>query len=123
MQPSKWQRALVLLIGCCFLATSCTTTRVTPFPNEQTPNAMPAVSVGDTVKVTLRTGAVRTFKVTALEADGLAGKKLRVPYKDMQLLEIRKVSGWRTLGIGVGLVLVAAATALAILINADRGSD
>lgn len=123
MQPKRWQRALVLLISFCFLATSCTTTRVTRFPNEDTPNATPAVVVGDVVRVTLRSGGTRTFKVTSMEADGLTGKKLSVPYKDMVFLEVKKVSAWRSIGLGVGLVLAAAGALLVHLISSHEDDD
>ena len=117
MQSKPWQRALVVLISFCFLATSCTTTRVTRFPNEDTPNATPAVTVGDTVRVTLRSGGIKTFEVTAIETDGLTGKKLSVPYKDMAFLEVRKISAWRSVGLGLGLVLAAAGALFLYLIS------
>ncbi len=110
MKPNRWQSALVLLISSCFFVTSCATTRVTSFPNAQTPNVQPDLAVGNTVRATLNTGEVKEFKVTAMEADALVGKNIRIPYKDLRFLEVKKISVTRTAGLalGVGLAMVGA---------------
>jgi hypothetical protein len=117
MKPNRWQCALVLLVSFCFLATSCTTTRLTQFPTEQAPNALPAVEIGNTVRVTLTSGEVRKFKVTAIEADGLKSKNDRVPYKDMRYLEVKSISGWRTAGLGLGIAITAVAALYLVLLT------
>ncbi len=124
LKPNRWQSALVLLISSCFLVTSCATTRVTSFPNEQTPNAQPDVAVGNTVRATLNTGEVREFKVTAMEADALVGKNIRIPYKDLRFLEVKKMSTWRSVGLAVGIVTGVAIAVLARLVSQiDDESD
>jgi hypothetical protein len=122
LKPNRLQRALVLLLSCCFLATSCATTRVTSFPNEQTPNIQPDLAVGNTVRATLNTGEVRQFKVTAMEADALVGKNIRILYKDLRFLEVKKMSTWRSVGLGVGIV-VGVATALFVYLVTHIESD
>jgi hypothetical protein len=122
LKPNRWQSALVLLISSCFLVTSCATTRVTSFPNEQTPNVQPDVAVGNTVRATLNTGEVREFKVTAMEADALVGKNIRIPYKELRFLEVKKMSTWRSAGLALGIV-VGVATALFVYLITHIESD
>ena len=122
LKPNRWQSALVLLISSCFLVTSCATTRVTSFPNEQTPNVQPDVAVGNTVRATINTGEVREFKVTAMEADALVGKNIRIPYKELRFLEVKKMSTWRSVGLALGIV-VGVATALFVYLITHIESD
>jgi hypothetical protein len=105
-----------MLVSFCFLATSCTTTRPIQFPTAQTPDARPEVEAGNRVRVTLNSGEIRQFKVTVVEADALAGKDIRVPYKDMRFLEVKKPSTWRSVGLGLGIVAAVAGALLIVFI-------
>jgi hypothetical protein len=122
VKPNGWRYALVLLLSGCFLLTSCATTRVTSFPDEQTPNVQPDLTIGNTVRATLHTGEVREFKVTAMEADALVGKNIRIPYKDLRFLEVKKLSTWRSIGLGIGIV-VGVAAALFVYLVTHIGSE
>jgi hypothetical protein len=117
VKPDRWNYVLVLLISTCLFVTSCTSTRPTSFPNEQTPNTQPNVAIGDTVRVTLNTGEVRQFKVTSLHVDALVGKDIRIPYKDVRFLEVKKFDGWRSVGLALGVVVTLAAALFLYLVS------
>ncbi len=85
MTPSPLNRCIALVITLLFTLTACTSLQGVPVPHE--PGKTPAVKVGETVEVTNSKGEKLKFKVTAVEADALVGKDVRVPYAEIASLQ------------------------------------
>ena len=79
---------------------------------------MPSVHVGDSVVVTTKAGEEKQFKVTAVEADALVGKDVRVAYTDMASLSVRETSTGKTT-----LMTALAVLAILIVVGADALGD
>jgi hypothetical protein len=115
--------AFVVLICICLSATGCTTTRTLPRPAAGVELQSAGLKAGDKVIVTLTSGQVRSFRLTAIEADALAGKDVRIAFADIEKLQSRKVSGRKVAAI-VGATVVVIAGALAIAIHQlEKNSD
>jgi hypothetical protein len=83
-------------------------------PSGESPPALPAIQVGDTVVVTTKnTTEKKTFAVTAVEADALVGKGVRVAYADMTSLNVKRIrKGPTTLAVVItvlGILSIIAA--------------
>jgi hypothetical protein len=116
MTNNKWHRAIAIVCSISFLVTSCTTLDHVSIPGTETSAALPAVKVGDSVVITTRTGEEKSFKVTAVEPDALAGKNTRVLYADMASLSVKRGDkGATTLAVALvvlGVLIVIGADAL-----------
>lgn len=117
---------LVALLSLCLLLAGCTTTRTIAL----TSAAAPDVAAGDTVVLTLKSGEVRRMKVESVNATTLTGRNLdsarkgtttQLALTDVQSMQVRKVSGWRTGGLAVGVVVAVAVAVVGALIIAQCG--
>jgi len=121
MATNKWQRATAFVCIASFLVTSCTTLQQVSIPGAETTAAVPAVQVGDSVVINTKTGPERKFKVTAIEADALVGKDVRVPYAEMASLSVKEPhSGKTTLAIVIVVLAILTIVGIAAL---DEGVD
>ena len=113
---SSWQRAVAVLSVACFLVTSCTSLEMVSVPDASSPPALPAVKVGDTVIITTKAKKKERFEVTAVEADALLGKRLRIAYADMVTLGIEHYRKGANIALAVAVAftiyLVIAAKSL-----------
>ncbi len=103
MAANRWQRAVALVCVASLLLTSCTSLRSVAIPNGESPPAWSDVKVGDRVVITTRTEK-KTFTVTAVEPNALAGKGVRVPYADMMTLNVRYIRKGATTAVVVAIV-------------------
>ena len=106
MATGTWQRAIALVSVVSFLVTSCTSLHSVAIPSPENPSLLPVVKVGDTVDITTKTTDHKTFRVTAVEADALVGKGVRVAYADMATLNVKRIRKGPTAALIVGLVIV-----------------
>jgi hypothetical protein len=118
MVSNKWQRVLAFVCAASFLVTSCTTLDHVSIPGSETTSTVPAVSVGDSVLITTKTGNEKSFKVTAVEPDALAGKHERVLYADMASLSVKRGDKAATT-LAVALVVLG----ILIVVGADALGD
>jgi len=121
MVSARWQRAIAVLCAVSFVLTSCYSLNPVLIPSGESPPALPAVQVGDTVVVTTKkTTEKKTFVVTAVEAEAVVGKGVRVAYADMTSLSVKRIrKGATTLAVvitvlGILSIIAAAETAEAI---------
>lgn len=104
MQATKRQRSLVLIVLMNMAWTSaCTTLHETPVGNS--PPQSLSVQVGERVRITMKDGRKEEFKVVAVEQDALVGKKVRVRYEDIDVLEVRQRDQEKT-GVLTALAIV-----------------
>jgi hypothetical protein len=115
---NKFQRVCAFACAAIFLVTSCTTLDHVSIPGAETSAAVPAVKVGNSVVVTTKSGEEKTFKVTAVEPDALAGKHERVLYADMASLSVKRGDKAATT-IAVALVILG----VLIVVGADALGD
>jgi hypothetical protein len=115
--------ALIAILGCCLVAPGCTTLRPVYVGNVAASADLPAVSRGDWVIASLRSGGVQRFRVTSVERDTLNGKNVAVPWSEISHLEVRKFSGGKTAALVGGVVVAAAAAFAALLHYADKHDD
>jgi hypothetical protein len=118
MTANKWQRAIAVVCVMSFLVTSCTSLDRISIPGAETAAALPSIQVGQSVVVKTRQGEEKRFKVTAVEADALAGKGVRVLYTDMASLSVKNSDGGKT-AIAVALVVLG----ILIVVGADALGD
>jgi hypothetical protein len=108
-----WKRYVALML-CVALATpSCTTLRDVPVHEASAQGISQQVQRGDVVRVTLRSGGQKEFKVTSVGTDALLGKNVSVPYEDIQTLQKRKFSGGKSGLVVLGVVATVALIGLA----------
>jgi hypothetical protein len=111
--------ALILLLGLCLALTGCTTTHNIPFSNLQG-NQAPAISPGESVRVTLKSGQVRRLKVAVVDAETITGRDLdakdsgtsiQIALADVQALHVREFEGkqtfWLVFGVVAGVLTIA----------------
>ncbi len=115
---NKVQRVVAFACAAIFLVTSCTTLDHVSIPGAETSAAVPAVNVGNSVVITTKSGEEKTFKVTAVEPDALAGKHERVLYADMASLSVKRGDKAAT-SIAVALVILG----VLIVVGADALGD
>jgi hypothetical protein len=108
MNIHPWKRAVALLAVATYLTTACTSLQNVPVRNADQTVARPAVSVGESVVVTTRSGEKKQFTVTAVEEDALVGSSERVAYADMQQLDVRRSEGGKK-GLIIGAVVLGVA--------------
>jgi hypothetical protein len=77
-------------------------------PSAENPSALSALKVGDTVELTTQTKEHKRFKVTAVEADALVGKGIRVAYADMASLNVERIRKGPTTALVIAIVIVVA---------------
>jgi hypothetical protein len=106
MAAGSWQRAIAVASVLSFLVTSCTSLHTVAIPSPENPSLLPAVKAGDSVEVTTKTMERKTFEVTAVEADALVGRGVRVPYAEMATLEVKRIRKGPTAALIVGIVIV-----------------
>jgi hypothetical protein len=61
--------------------------------------------VGQRVRITMKDGQTQEFKVVAIEPDALVGKKVRVRYDEIDVLEVRQPDKDKTI-LMTGLAVV-----------------
>jgi hypothetical protein len=107
--------ALITILCSCLVLHGCSSMRALPVAAVQEDSA--ALSVGDSIRVTLRSGEVRRLKLVAVERDVLTGvdldsprsaTSLQIAIADVHALEVRKTSLLRSAGLGVGVLAVIA---------------
>ena len=101
-QPlTRTTRSLLVLVAC--LVASCSTYR-----NVLVTNAPTTIQEDDGVRVTTMTGEEHTFRVVAIDAEGLTGPEHTFPYTEIVMIERREVDVMRSLYgyLAVGLVLL-----------------
>ena|SRR5689334_4405076 len=108
--------AFIAVLGCSLIASGCTTLRPVYVGDVATTGSLPAVSRGDWVIASLRSGGVERFRVTSVERDTLNGKNIAVPWSEISHLDVRRFSGGKTAAL-VGGVVVAAGAAFAALVH------
>jgi hypothetical protein len=117
--------AVVALLGICLVLTGCSTTHYIPFNNLKA-NESPALSPGDTVRVTLKSGQIRRLKVAAADAQTITGLDLdkahsgisvQIALADVQTLQVREYEGGRTFWLVAGIVAIVAAAMYASAIS------
>ena len=84
--------------------TACTTLQ--PIQDFSPSRIRQQVEVGDEVRIVTLTGATYQFEVTSVEADALqgtadSGKQYKVMFEAIKVIDVEKVSGWKT-ATGVG---------------------
>lgn len=117
MKTSRWQRAIALAVIATFLTSSCMSLQGVPISHSEDPMPRPAVKVGESVVVTNMKGEKQKFTVTAVEADALVGKNVRVPYTDIQALDVRRIDGAQTGVVGIVVGVVALVGLLAYFLD------
>jgi hypothetical protein len=124
------KRWLVSLLCCCMVVSSCTTLRKVPLTAGAPPVSSAGIKPGDTVMITLRDGTRRELKVQQVEAEALTGgtrsgaEVARFAFADMQTLEVRRVSFWKTTGaVGATLVVIGAAILAAYIHALTHGEE
>jgi len=90
---SKWFCAALLALVA--MTGGCTSMRGVDEPGTQ---ARQRVEVGETVRVHTSDAREYEFRVTAVDDDALIGKDVRVPFDDIERLEVRELDGWKTAG-------------------------
>ena len=107
---NKWRRAIASICIVSYLLASCTTLQEARVPENAT-QARSAVSVGDNAVIHTKSGAKKAFRITAIEADAIVGKNVRIAYSEIESLSIKRLSTTRvvtiTLLVAVAIVLVA----------------
>lgn len=108
---------VVALLSLTLVLAGCTTSRLIPMATH-TAEAAPAVHVGDRVTVTMKTGEIRMMKVQAVDAQTLTGENLdaghdgsssQIALADVQSIQVRRTSFWRSAGLTLGVAVAAAA--------------
>lgn len=104
----------MLLLSLCLIG--CTTMKAVERP---TPALHSQIEAGDDVVVTTRAGKIYSLKVIQVSNDALigsdqAGKRWKVPYEQIQAMEARRISGWKTAGMTAAVVIAALATVLVV---------
>jgi hypothetical protein len=96
----------IVLLSICVSVTGCSTTRTLPRHDSIAEVQASGVKPGTKVVVTLTSGEVRTFRITAVEGDALLGSNTRIPYADIAKLEVKRFDGRRTAGVAGATLLV-----------------
>jgi hypothetical protein len=80
-----------------------------------------AVHVGDHVRVQTKAGQSHSFAVTQIQPDALEGKNIRISFKDIATIEVRRMDQSRkaelTGGVVVGVLVVAVVAGLVVLLT------
>jgi hypothetical protein len=74
--------ALLTLVG-------CTSLEYLPVDRSRPEELQSRLNVGETVVVRLKNGEEREFRITALEPDAIVGRKERVAYQDVDVIEVK----------------------------------
>jgi hypothetical protein len=119
MAANRWQRAITVLTVASFLLTSCTAMRTVPLPSGESPPSLPDVKVGETVVVTTKAMERKKFEVTAIEADAILGKDVRVAYADIATLKVRRSDKGST----IALAVIVGATVIGMLVGQELGEE
>jgi hypothetical protein len=90
---------------------SCTRLEAVPLPQYNADDL-----VGHQVRVTTTDGRVLEFEVATVTDDAISGEGERVEFGEIEKLERRAVSGWKTAAAATGAVAVAAAVALVVFL-------
>jgi len=123
MAARLWQRALTVVFVAVFLVTSCTSMESVSIPSADTPPALPAVKVGDTVVILTKDLKRKSFEVRAVEADALVGESERVAYADMATLSVKQFhKGATTVLVVLGVLLVWIIASAAELLDETEDS-
>lgn len=100
------------LVSASLLLTGCTTMQSVPVPRQS--GEPPAVHVGDQVEVQTKQGRTLAFQVTQIETAALIGKDVRVNFRDIAGLQLKRVDKTRT---GATIITVGLLTGLVILLS------
>lgn len=105
-----------------FFSLSLLNACATYVPIEKTIGETPYdVFVGDKVRVVTKDQQSYEFKVVEITGDSLKGKKVEIPFKNIDELLVKKsndvADGWKIVGISFGISLVLVAGMLAILMS------
>ena len=104
MAANRWQRMIATLCVVSLVLSSCTALQTVSIPSGESPPSLPGIKVGDTVVITTRTTEKKTFTVTAVEADALVGKGVRVAYADMATLSVKRIRKGATTAVVVAII-------------------
>lgn len=111
---------LVLLSFC-----GCSTLEYVPINRSKPEELRSQLAVGETVNVRLQSGDRYQFRILALEADAIVGRDERIAYKDIDLLEVKKVDyeGTAKTAAAVGALALVYVAAMVIEAELDEESD
>jgi hypothetical protein len=119
-----WKRLAVAVLSAALALPACTTLRDVPMPVSTATTHAPNVHAGDVVRVTLRSGEKKKFKVTVVTSDALLGTNVRVPFEEIQNLQKRENSGWKSaMLISAGAVVVLAGLLMYAILNGLDDGD
>ena len=99
-----WRRMLIAHVCIALSLAGCSTMR----PIELVGRSVTAVlAPGDSVQVWMRDGKVVELTLTAVDPDTLADREHRLLVKDIERIERREFSGWRTtlLVVAIGVLV------------------
>ena len=116
----KQLSSIVVILICC----GCTSLRPVQVPADQIHERIAAgeiVHVGDRVRIATADGKRHEFRVTAVTADTISGKKIDIPITDVVAVETRKFSGGKTAALGGGTYLLYVLLALGAAAGALAG--
>ena len=89
----------------------CQTTRPVEFQSHEA--LIGKLARNDDVRIWLRDGRVLDLKIAAIEADALRSAEQRIPLAQIERIERREFSAWRTTGLVVAFVCGALVLGLA----------
>lgn len=81
------------------------------------------LGVGETVNVRLQSGDRRQFRIVALEADAIVGRDERIAYRDIDLLEVKKVDYEGTVKTALAVTALAAVFVAALVVDAELDEE
>lgn len=116
---SSFKRGVAAIAVTAFFVSGCATTQPVAV-DVGSMGKPPAVQVGEAVKVKTVKGETRSFTVTAVEADALVGKDVRVPYADISTLDVQR-AGSHKLSKGAIIGIVAAVGVVAVAVAGSHG--
>jgi hypothetical protein len=77
-----------LIVTSAAVLSACTTLKPVPLPEGA--GQRPDLQVGDYVRVTTRNTGEQEFKITSVDADALRGPYLRITYREISKIEVRR---------------------------------
>jgi hypothetical protein len=82
----------IAAFGLALLALAgCTSLESVPVNRSQPEDLQSRLSVGETVAVRLKNGDEHEFRIVALEPDAIVGRKQRVAYEDLDVVDVKYV--------------------------------
>jgi hypothetical protein len=108
-----------------FMLSGCATLEYVPINRSKPENVRSDLAVGETVHVRLQNGDEWQFRIVGLEADAIVGRDVRIPYEDIDLLEVktRDYEGTAKTVVAVGAIALVYIAAAVIEAELDEDSE